>query len=538
MDVGDVTISSQAPARCSVRIGACAVALSVAGLSACGGAPPTDSESLEGAGLVAGTSLPRHGLLVVPRAGGPAQLRSAENPERIRWSGTAELPATRGAYPLGRHVVLHAEDGSVLVFQPSGEVLERVGDAPGDARWVASDGGGAFVWDTGVLAVTPTWARRIAIAGGAVWAAPASDGRVVVLVEIDGSVRLQLWSDDGEAPAAERSVSTPGPALVTGWGSEVLLASGEDGRTLVGLPLPDLEPAERLRLDRAPVVLASSPSKHRLYAASASDARIETIDRYGWETVGRTRLDEPVRDLRSGFTGDVVLAFDGSRTWGVRTGETDRFEVLSDWRIDLPIGLPGGAILGVSGGRVLLFDDEGENPLTVEGPADAWWLPVRWTPRGIESAVAADAGEVADTVAVDSTGVDDGPQALSVGLTTVGRVAGRALAAPSTADIDFVTETPDAAESGADPFSAIPDGFYAVATSARELESLQALRRSLEGSGYPTEVLTRRDEANELWYRLMVGPYRSRADAESTVSDLQRERGISAWIHEAIGGGP
>lgn len=514
------------------------LSLSVVGLSACGGAPPTDSESLEGAALVAGTSLPRHGLLIVPRAGGAAELRSAENPERIRWSGTYDLPATQAAYSLGRHVVLHAEDGRVLVFQPSGEVLEEVGEAPGHARWVASDDGGAFVWDANVLAVTPTRSREITVPDRAVWAAPVSEGRVAVLVEVDGAARLQLWGPDGREPLAEQPVSTQGPVLVTGWGRGVLLAGGEDGRTLIDLTVPDLQPAERLRLDRAPVLLASSPSEHRLYAASASDARIEAIDRYGWATVGRTRLEDPVRDLRAAFTGEALLAFDGSRTWGVRAGETGRFEILSDWRIDLPLALPGGPILGVRGGRVLLFDAEGENPLPIEGPADAWWIPVRWTPRGIESAAAADPGDIADTVADDSSAAGGGGRMPSIGLTTVGRVAGRAVAGPSSAEIDFVTGAPGAASPPADPYTVIPDGFYAVATSARELQSLQALRRSLEGSGYPTEVLTRRDEANELWYRLMVGPYRSRGDAESAATELQRERGISAWIHEAIGGGP
>jgi hypothetical protein len=209
-------------------------------------------------------------------------------------------------------------------------------------------------------------------------------------------------------------------------------------------------------------------------------------------------------------------------------------QIGSDWRIDLPLGLPGGRILGAIGGSVRSFDRDGRDPIEVDGPADAWWLAVRWTPRGVEPVVSALSLE---TPAEDSVAADDGQeQFLTVGLTTVGRVAGRAVAGISSADIDFVTDAP-AETPAADSYTVIPDGFYAVATSSRQVESLRALQRSLEGSGYPTEVLTRRDEANELWYRLMVGPYPSRSEAETAVGSLQRERGISAWIHEAIGGG-
>jgi len=281
-------------------------------------------------------------------------------------------------------------------------------------------------------------------------------------------------------------------------------------------------------------VLAASPSQHRVFAASAGDSRLEVIDRYCWKTLSGTTVEGTIREVRPAVTGELVLTFDGAQIWAARAGGTDLVQVESDWRIDLPLGLPGGRILGAVGDRVRVFDRDGAAPVDVEGPSSAWWLPVRWTPRRGEPVVTGPTldPEEGGSPAGDSTQA----QPLNVGLTTVGRVAGRAVPDPGAADIDFVTDAGGEAGGAPDPFTAIPDGFYAVATSSRQLESLQALQRSLEGSGYSTEVLSRRDEANDLWYRLMVGPFPSRSDAEAIATNLQRERGISAWIHEAIGG--
>ena len=510
--------------------------MSVLAQGACGGSPPADSEPLDGADLVAGTSLPRHGLLVIPRAGGPAELRGVEDPARVRWSGTTNLPASTAAYPLGRAVAIRGEDGAVTVFQPSGELLRPVGAVPAEARWIQSADGGAFVWGTRALVLTDNEARSLASEATVTWAAPAAGGRSLLLTVAEAGPRLELWEPGEEQPAAVQQVGSRGPALVTGWGREVLLVEGDDGRQLVGRRVPELAPEEHARVDRAPVLLAASPSHHRVFAASAGESDIQAFDRYAWRPVSEISFDETVREVRPGITGDLVLAFDGAQIWAVRAGDSRRREIGSDWRIDLPIGLPGGRVLGVLGGALRVIDVRSGEATEVDGPADAWWVPVRWTPRSVEPVVQAPDIASADTsdVRVDT---NEG-QMLNVGLLTVGRVAGRAVASRPLPEFEFGDEQgaePDAAPG--DPFTTIPDGFYAVATSSRQLESLGRLRRALEDSGYRTQVLSRRDEANDLWYRLMVGPYGSRSDAEDAARTLQRERGISAWIHEAIGMG-
>ena len=82
------------------------------------------------------------------------------------------------------------------------------------------------------------------------------------------------------------------------------------------------------------------------------------------------------------------------------------------------------------------------------------------------------------------------------------------------------------------PLPELPGGFYAVALSSRQAESLGQMRELLDASGYSTHVLRRVDEAGDMWHRLLVGPYETQSDAEGAVLELRRERGIDAWIHE------
>lgn len=454
-------------------------------------------------------------------------MRAVDDPSRVRWSGTSVLPATQAAYSIGRSVVLRGEDGVVTVFQPSGEVVWEAGSVPPEARWIAAGDGGAFVWGNVALVVDSDAARKIESENRVVWAAPASGDRVVVLSQSDGQPQLEVWEPGDTGPTSVRPVESTGPILLTARGREIILPGGEDGRMLIGRTLPELEPAERTRLDAPPVVLATSPSEHRLFAASNADPRLVTIDRYGWRTLGHTPLDAPARELRPGVTGELVLVFDGARAWAVRAGETNTREVVGEWRIDLPLGLPGGRILTAAGGVIRWLEAEGPESEAVDGPEDAWWLPVRWTPRRIEPLVLPPTAT--RTAAAADTAPGEVAQMQRVGLTTMGRVAGRAVP-----EATFPRGPPAGGEVVA--FATVPAGFYAVATSSRRTERLTELRRSLEGSGYSTHILTRRDEAHDLWYRLLVGPYTSRPEAEAAASSLQRERGISAWIHEVIGG--
>ena len=55
----------------------------LASVPACGAPPADQPEPLHGADLVAGTSLDRHGLLVISKQPGVAEFRSIDDPSTI-----------------------------------------------------------------------------------------------------------------------------------------------------------------------------------------------------------------------------------------------------------------------------------------------------------------------------------------------------------------------------------------------------------------------------------------------------------------------
>ena len=529
VDVADVMRSVRLPSSRFADLKAGVFATLLVALSACDRAPTDQPEPLEGADLVTGSSLARHGLLVISSTGGVAEFRSVEDPSVVRWTGRLTLPATTAAHSLGSAAVIRHEAGASL-YRPSAspETLTPLPDVPGHARWIGSAEGGAFVASGWALAVTPSGSMAIRAEGEILWAAPAAGGRVVALVEAAGGPQLAVWDAGAESPTVSRAIGTRGPIVLTGWGSQVV-TTAEDGRSLVTWSVPELESSEVFELEAPPVLLATSPSHHRLFAASSSRPWLLAIDRYDWEQVGSTSVDVPPTALRTSLTGDRVVGFDGSASWAVEAGETHKLSLPGEWRADLPIALPTGAILVSTADGVRRVSSDGADLGMVDGPADGWWLPFRWGPR---------LPVTAEVVAPEDT-IDEAQRPPTsdrrIGLLTMGTVAGRAVAAPRPRSEGGAGERAAVAEesvSAATPSSGLMGGFYAVATSSRQLTNLGRLRQSLEGSGYSTHVLRRVDEANDTWYRLLVGPYSSRPAAEAVARELRRERGIDAWIHE------
>ena len=512
---------------------------------ACGRPPEDQPDPLEGPTLVSGSSLARYGLLVIPRRDGVAEFRSIESPSTVRWTGRLSLGGVTAAHSLGSAVVLQRGRRLGLYTTSPVEAETPLPDAPADARWIASPAGGAFVSGDRILAITATRTADVTADDAVHWAAPAAGDRVVALVEGADGPELAVWEAGEARPATTRGVTTRGPVTLAGWGRSIVTAS-EDGRGLTEWSIPDLEPAEGAEIDGAPLALALSPSQHRVFAASADRPRFVVIDRYDWRELGSSRLEAPIEALRTGMTGDRLVAFDGSNVWSARAGETGLDAVPGEWRTDLPIALPGGAVLVSTGNGLALLHSDGEiDP--IEGPADAWWLPFRWGRRL----------PVASAAVVPEDTLEDAEEALEaladsvppgrIGLLTVGRPdRGRSRrpdssGAPAPADDEsgeFAPRPDLPDEPAAVPMPELPGGFYAVVLSSRQLAALGQMRQLLDRSGYSTHVLRRLDEANDTWYRLLVGPYPARPDAEGVARELRRERGIDAWIHEEEGALP
>ncbi|MGH7540727.1 MAG: SPOR domain-containing protein, partial [Gemmatimonadota bacterium] len=501
--------------------------LSGVGVSAgCGGErPPRPEQEASGVDLVAGQALDRSGLLVVPREGGRAVLRSLRDPDITVWTGRTELPASVAVHPAGRTVLLVEEEGQVHRYDPARDQLHALGVVAPDARWIPTGEGGAFVGSHGVLAVTETDARSLELDRPPLWAAPAAGGSVVGLVAAEGGERVVLWPADTSEPESTGSIGVRRPALVTGWGG-TLVGASEDGE-LVALDLPGLETVHEGAVEGGIAALAASPSSHRVYVATADDDEVFAVDRFGWDARELDDLDDAIEAIRPSVIGDYLLVRTAGAVW-VLDLDDGAAPVPIEWGEEMPIGLPGGRVLGMRDGRLVIAStDAARQPVAVEGPAGAWWVPVEWGPGGAVDRVATADGEPAE--------VAGGPQDVgrSVGLGTSSRPIGAADEVPVAAP-PSPGRPADAMPGAGDP---VPPGYYAVAASSRQLAGVRSLGQALERSGYPSRVLARRDEADDLWYRLMLGPYRTRGDAEEVVRRLRSERGIRAWIREVTGRG-
>lgn len=518
------------------RVFGVALGFGVLAAGGCGGGEgaSTSRSELRGARLVAGSSLERWGLLVIPRRGGVAAFRPLSDPGRETWSGATQLPASSGAHALeGGVVVLHDPEGAVYTYDPAADVAERVARISPEAEWVA--GGLAGVWldrEAGqVLSLSRSGAWRYAIPHPVAWAAPLEAGSTALLVRAPSGPEVWELREGEERPAATLEAAVAPPGLVTAWGRRLLFVSASDRRQLQVLTTAPLAPAGRLELPGAALALAVSPSTHEAYAALDDPPRVVAVNRFSGERRELARLPRPPAELRVSPFGDPILARDGEGgVWRlpVGGGEAERLDAV--WRPDLPVAIPGGAILLVRGEEVRLAAGEPPGTVPLPGAADAWWLVVRWNPAPPPLV----AGEVAGEPLAESGPVQQaGPARSEPPERDAPAASPRAGEGRRGGDVDAAAaEGEGLPEQRAETDPPPPPGFYAIVASTRSPEGVRGLARGLAAAGYPTRVQTVPDAAGEAWHRGLVGPYGTRGEAEAAARQLERERQLQAWVTE------
>ena len=76
----------------------------------------------------------------------------------------------------------------------------------------------------------------------------------------------------------------------------------------------------------------------------------------------------------------------------------------------------------------------------------------------------------------------------------------------------------------------VPVGYYAIVGSARQRDGIDALVQDLGAAGFPVQVQSITDLAGENWFRGLVGPFATRAEADAAARQLQRERQLQSWV--------
>ncbi len=517
---------------------ACLASLTI---SACG--TPGDDAATDRAyaaeSLVVGDWLVESGLLALSRSGDRPELRAAADPSLVVWKREERLPAIETAGEIGaRSLVFSTPRGAAYRWDLDKERADALGDVELGADWSAIDGAAAFWAEDRIVVSDEAGERKYRAPASVIWAAPAPDGGVVALAQGEsGPVLFAL--NEGSEIVSERGLTVRTPGHMTAWGRNVLFPSA-DSREVVVVRIPELEEVGRHEFRRPVSAIAISGSSHEFYVAH-SGGRIEAVNRINGNRRELARLPGEVSELRPGFYGQQLLAAGSEGVYWVSLSGAPAARLPVDWRADLPLGLPSGDVLAARGDSLYVARvRRGANAEVIleaaDGPAEAWWLPVRWSPSSVrlvsergqedEGERGSDSPAGSETPGGDSDG--EGPPA-----------DGLADASGDTIGAGEI-EAPMAGEALSDSiglsFTAPAAGYYAVAMASRAAGGVIELVGTLARSGYPTAVQRRRDDGGEMWYRALVGPYPIRERAEASARQLRRERDLDAWVIEVTAG--
>ena len=362
-------------------------------------------------------------VLRIPRGGGAPRAHAYPRSDSVVWTGDpAPTPAEVLAFD--------DESGSLAYKDQQGRavLLElRLGTITIDTNpkitgFASANGSAVFGIkpDGSVIRTTPTgeWYYKPSLPATALF--PEPDGELLIAIGTGAKERLikvfppeRKVLEDIPFPSASLTVQTDlGDRLylATDSGLAVLRTRTMDWGSPILLPEPI-------------VAMASSPSGDRVFALLDSRNQIAVIDRFRESVTGRLELPAKARDLRVDPFGRYLLAraADHDSIWVLAIG-TERVigAVRSGWRPDLPFVAYDGAVALPIGDDVVMVDGETLKPRNrIRGGASDFWYPFLWDgfrPRAalldepvrfdsvavdstqVDSAIAADAGNVADTL--------------------------------------------------------------------------------------------------------------------------------------------
>jgi len=295
----------------------------------------------------------------------------------------------------------------------------------------------------------------------------AADQHLVGVIPQD---RLLVAAAD--QPATVRPIAAGGDVTATRWGDLVAVAS-DSGVTFYD-PLGRRDPAF-VRLSDVPRALAFSPSGHRIYVARRNVPGLAVVDRYEKKELDGVALPGSVAALRLDPLGRWLLARPavGDSAWIVDLPIKRHTGIVpTEWKSDLPAISPDGMLIYRRGKDVV---SAGPDSLTgigkVTGGASDTWVLTTWLPRGVPSSTVSSATS-------DSAGVGaEGP-------------------------------------------------LYVQVSTSQNPEWSGHLADDLTRAGLAARVLP--PQHPDDGYRVVLGPYATRAQAEAT----GRRLGRPFWIYQ------
>lgn len=469
-------------------------------------------------------------VLRIPAIGGPARAYRYPGLDTAIWSTRTALPAQ--SRPLG----FSTDAGTLALADSTGVawrltlgagLLERAMAKPlGEP--VSLDGSSIFgLSDGAVLRLTTTettpWLVRTVASINQLQ--PLRDGGVLLVGHRGAETVITRFRppsttavDSAVLPGIARLISAAG-------GDRYYLSDGP--RRLVSVRARDLQTLGTISIGDSIVATASSPSGDRVYVLGRDGdaARVQVINKYADDivatvvvpvTASALRMDPLGRYLlvRHGASGDSVVVI------GVATNAVlGRFA--SRWRADLPLVFPDGRIATLRGDDVVTLSEGDFRPVavTADGARDIWTV-IQWNgfSRRDDAPVRARVAPADTTprpVVVDST----------VTPPEVDTIVPDSTAPPA---MPLPARTP--APKPAPPATTPPErGAFVVQFAALKTErTAQEIASSIKADGEKAHVMASTTNGTQL-YRVILGPFRSRADAERAGQAAGRDYWVFDW---------
>src|SRR5438270_10842644 len=210
------------------------------------------------------------------------------------------------------------------------------------------------------------------------------------LVGVLPQARLPVAAAD--QPPTVRPIAAGGDVAATRWGDLVAVAS-DSGVTLYD-PLGRRDPAF-VKLTDAPRALAFSPSGHRIYVARRNMPGLAVLDRYERKELDGVALPGPVAALRLDPLGRWLLARPavGDSAWIVDLPIKRHTGIVpTEWKSDLPAISPARMLIYRRGKDVVSARPDSLTDVgkATNGAADSWVLTT-WLPRGVPASTVSSA---------------------------------------------------------------------------------------------------------------------------------------------------